>query len=231
MTRSKHTTPPRIRAAARVRRPFESRSAGDPSFQRVAARAFKQLGIALELPSPQADQADAPLPRIRISRPRAGHHYPASRTEIAEVLGFFGEECIYGLRSVALVRGDGPPGFPFGTLRVPGHIQIFDLPNPPWALPGLIEVVGRRSLDRAGATIEVSEGGLQTVVWWSDASLKDFFLFDVLMHEVAHHMIQQYRGKRSARVMRTKDHEAAAERFARWCRRVYRELDAEEHRG
>jgi Zn-dependent peptidase ImmA (M78 family) len=46
-------------------------------------------------------------------------------------------------------------------------------------------------------------------------------LFDVLMHEVGHHVIQQYKGKRPARVARTKDHEALAERFAARCRELY----------
>ena len=137
------------------------------------------------------------------------------------MLAFFGEECVYGLRSIELVRGNGPPGFPFGVLTVHGRIQLFDLPQPPWALPGSLRGVDRGSLEQAGATIEVPSGGLQTVIRWPGASLKEFFLFDVLMHEVAHHMIQQYRGKRSARVMRTRDHEAVAASFARWCRTEY----------
>jgi hypothetical protein len=44
----------------------------------------------------------------------------------------------------------------------------------------------------------------------------------VLMHEVGHHLIQQYKGKRRARVARTRDHEAFADGFARRCRRLSR---------
>ena len=53
---------------------------------------------------------------------------------------------------------------------------------------------------------------------WSDPQKR---LFDVLMHEIAHHTFQQYKGKRAARVARTAHHEALAERFAVWCRLRY----------
>jgi hypothetical protein len=49
-------------------------------------------------------------------------------------------------------------------------------------------------------------------------------LFDGLMHEVGHHLIQQYTGKRGDRVMRTVDHERRADAFAARCREVW--LDA-----
>jgi Zn-dependent peptidase ImmA (M78 family) len=46
-------------------------------------------------------------------------------------------------------------------------------------------------------------------------------LFDVLMHEVGHHLIQHHKGKRQARVARTRDHEAFADAFARRWREVW----------
>jgi hypothetical protein len=53
-------------------------------------------------------------------------------------------------------------------------------------------------------------------------------LFDVLLHEIGHHLIQQYRGKRTARVARTRDHEACADRFALQCRLLYHGADGSE---
>ena len=47
-------------------------------------------------------------------------------------------------------------------------------------------------------------------------------LFDVLMHEIGHHLIQHYKGKRTVRRARTADHEAFADRFAQRCRLAYR---------
>jgi hypothetical protein len=46
-------------------------------------------------------------------------------------------------------------------------------------------------------------------------------LFDGLMHEIGHHLIQQHTGKRTARVMRTGDHERRADAFADACRKTW----------
>jgi len=53
--------------------------------------------------------------------------------------------------------------------------------------------------------------------------LRDFMLFDALMHEIAHHRLQQYTGKRTARIARTADHEAYADQFAAQCRAQFME--------
>ena len=45
-------------------------------------------------------------------------------------------------------------------------------------------------------------------------------LFDGLMHEIGHHMIQHDTGKRATRAMRTVDHERRADAFAAACRQV-----------
>ena len=66
--------------------------------------------------------------------------------------------------------------------------------------------------------LEIPEGGAHALVSWPGKTLRDFMLFDVLMHEIGHHLIQQYKGKRRARVARTRDHEAFAAHFARRCR-------------
>jgi hypothetical protein len=50
-------------------------------------------------------------------------------------------------------------------------------------------------------------------------------LFDGLMHEIGHHLIQHHTGKRLARVMRTTDHERSAGRFADACRRAWADRD------
>lgn len=169
----------------------------------------------------------APLPRIHVRRPREGYYHPVGRADIERVLRYFGEECTYGLRSVELVRAGEvlqSCELPLGKLHVPGRILIFEQPSLPWLLPGTLPPGDREKLLYAGAVI--GEGGQtgHTLICWPGTTLRDFMLFDVLMHEVGHHLIQQYKGKRRARVMRTKDHEAFAESFARQCR-----LDLEGH--
>jgi hypothetical protein len=71
-------------------------------------------------------------------------------------------------------------------------------------------------LRRAGARIHVTAA--TTRVEWPANTLRDFVLFDGLMHEVGHHVVQNSAGKRGTRVMRTADHEQRADAFAAACR-------------
>jgi hypothetical protein len=223
MSRSKHTNPPRIRAPHRVRAPEEARGDGDASAHHALARALKELGVCLDgLPARSGHEEPAPLPRLRVARPREGYHHPAARADVVRLLRFFGEPCTYGLRSIELVRGEaGAPAddLRFGRLLVPGRILLYEQPLPPWVLLGRLPATEAERLRAAGALVE--EDALQTVVAWPGQALREFMLFDVLMHEIGHHMIQQYKGKRPARVVRTRDHEAFAAHFARRCRQIY----------
>jgi len=44
-------------------------------------------------------------------------------------------------------------------------------------------------------------------------TLRQFMLREIFLHEMGHHVLQHYKGKRLARVARTRDHEAFANRF------------------
>jgi hypothetical protein len=182
---------------------------------------LKELGICLDgLPEPSGSKEPAPLPRLRIARPHDGYHHPAARADIVRLLQFFGEPCTYGLRSIELVRDEAPANaLQFGRLLVPGRIVLYEQPLSPWVLPGRLPATEEERLRAAGALVEVE--GIQSVVVWPGETLREFMLFDVLMHEIGHHMIQQYKGKRPARVVRTRDHEAFAACFARRCRQIY----------
>ena len=171
-------------------------------------------------PRTPALSAVPPLPRIRAVPPVPGSVHPAGPREIAAVLRFFGEPCTYGLRLISLMQGEPwrPAGQRFGRLVVPGSIVLFAQPAPPWLIPGALRPTEHESLERAGAVVETVGGGAQTLISWPGETLRDFMLFDVLMHEVGHHMVQQYTGKRRTRVQRTRDHEAWAARFAARCR-------------
>ena len=227
MARSKHTRPDRIRAAARVRAPYASRGGDDTSTEYAARRALKEWGVAA-VPAAAGTRAvvgsAAPLPRLRRQRPRPGREHPIGTAEIAAVLRFFGERCTYGLRSVELVRGGaGLPGgaLLLGRLIIPGRVVLYDQPPAPWTLPGRLAAAERARLRCAGAIVETAGAGVQTIIAWPRGTLHDFVLFDVLLHEIGHHLLQQYTGKRRARIARTRDHEAFADHFARHCRLRY----------
>jgi hypothetical protein len=163
---------------------------------------------------------------VRVTAARSGWLHPAGKADILGVLRFFGEAYTYGLRTIMLVPA--PEAAPsdrvmLGALHAPGEIRLYDQPVPPWVLPGELASEERGRLERAGALVTTATSGLQTVVRWPGATLRDFMLFDGLMHEIGHHWLQQYRGKRRPQVQRTRDHERFAERFAQRCRRQYLE--------
>jgi hypothetical protein len=159
--------------------------------------------------------------RIRVSRPRPGFVHPLTRRQIVDALAFFGPLAGYGLRSVELHHaGDGEPGMPIlGRLRVPGTVILYEQRPSPWTIPGHLLDESPRRLRDAGAIVHA--GPSATIIDWPEETLAQFMLFDGLMHEVGHHLIQHHTGKRTARVRRTADHERAAKQFAAACRAAW----------
>jgi hypothetical protein len=193
VSRSHHTNPPRVRAARRLRAPYAGRAVGDTSSRYALERALKECGVVAPPPRASiAPQRPPPLPRTRVMRPGSGRVHPAGRADIERVLRFFGERCIYGLRSIRLVDGHAAPatgGLLLGRLLVPGCIVLYAQPPSPWLLPGRLTARDEERLRRAGALVERFDSGAQTSVTWPGDTLRDFMLFDVLMHEVGHHLI------------------------------------------
>ena len=158
---------------------------------------------------------------IRVSRPRPGFAHPLARRQIVDALDFFGPLAEYGLKSVELRHaGDGEPGVPIlGRLLVPGTVILYEQRTSPWTIAGRPSKESLRRLRDVGAVVDI--GPSSTVIDWPEESLARFMLFDGLMHEVGHHLIQHHTGKRTARVMRTADHERAAKQFAAACRAAW----------
>ena len=163
-------------------------------------------------------------PRIIVQEPQRGFFHPASKSDILEVLGAVGPEVTYCLTTISLSRApqatrNGLP--PLGRLSVPGNIIIFEQPIPPWRLSGTVYGKDLMRLSRAGAIVEYHNAADATLVDWTAESLRDFILFEVLLHEVGHHILQHYKGRRAARIARTRDHETFAQNFADRCRAVW----------
>ena len=151
---------------------------------------------------------------------RKGYFHPLGPAEIRHALEFFGSLAVYGLESVELrpSAGRSARGIPIARLQVPGRVVLYEQPSPPWIMAGLSRASISR-LTKAGASVEQKLGVAH--VQWTAEALKNFVLFEGLMHEVGHHLIQQHTGKRIVRVMRTADHERRAAAFADMCRRAW----------
>jgi hypothetical protein len=215
MSRTLQTQPRQILAARRAAAPRQSRGHEPLSLGRQR-RLIGELGLG----PPEASD-DPHLPRIRVSRCRPGQVHPIGRGAIVGALTFFGPLVSYGLRSIELRQaGEVAVGsVALALLMVPGRIVLYEQPEPPWEVRGQFSTVSRHRLERAGA--EVEPGPSMTRVVWPGDSLAGLMLFDGLMHEIGHHLIQHHTGKRTARLMRTADHERAAQRFADACRRAW----------
>ncbi len=222
MSRSKHTDPLEIRAARRIRDPRQPRGAGDPSRDRKRLRVLKEGGLTSG-PAVRQTKDLKVGPRIVIHKARPGFFHPVSRRDILQVLEAAGPEAVYGLKRIELarVRDPDPSGLsPLGSLFPQGRIVLFEQPVPPWRLLGRLSEASVRALETAGAVIAQNAGPFTTVIEWPGAALRDFMLFDVLLHELGHHILQHNKGKRPLKIARSRDHEAFADRFARKCRKA-----------
>lgn len=217
VARTKHTDPPAIRAARRVEDPRASRGDGDLALDRRRTELFKELGVEPFEP-PVSTQDGGHLPRIRRTKARPGFVHPLGVKEIRAALTRLGPVAWYGLDSIELRQQPDHDRevLRLGMFLAPDTILLFEQRRPPWILDRRVGTRTRGILERADAVIE--DSATITRVSFPGESLSSFMLFDGLVHELAHHMLQRYTGKRTVRRMRTSEHEARADAFARTVR-------------
>jgi len=219
MSRSKHTDPKAIRALRRTRSPFDKRCVGDLSLRRKIGLQREVAGILSIRRSPNKN-GQSRL-RIIIQPPRRGFHHPVGKRDLLELLDSLGPIARYGLRSIELARTSvvaPSSAFIFGRYCAPGRIILYEQPLPPWRLHGRLPSASLRRFEHAGAIVKTLPALGATLIDWPDDTLRQFVLEDIFLHELGHHVLQHHKGKRSARIARTHDHEAFANRFAEKCR-------------
>jgi len=173
----------------------------------------------------KASSAVPRLPRIIVSAGCGGYLRAGFKADVIRVLTTLGPLSYYGIRSIELhpqPAAVAAANLRLGKLMVPGRIMVYDPPASPWIVPGVLAAKQQEQLRKAGAVVEEITSGLQTRIIWPGTTLRDFMLLEVLLHEIGHHFIQHHKGKRTARVARTRDHEAFASYFARCYRPLCR---------
>jgi hypothetical protein len=212
VSRSKHTDPKTIRAMRRIRSPHDKRDVGDLSLRRKLGLQTKRIGAAFIQRSPDVN-GHFRL-RIIVRSPRTGFHHPAGERDLLELLNAIGPIPRYGLRSIELARSLATAStLVFGRYCSPGRVILFEQAVPPWRLPGLLTETIVRRFERVGALVTLLPDVRATLVHWPEGTLRRFMLQDVFLHELGHHVLQHYKGKRSVRIARTRDHEAFASCF------------------
>jgi hypothetical protein len=205
MSRSLHTDPYPLRAARRTAAP-RRRRADEPRVTRRRPRPPDRPEAAPDRPEAAPSRAE-----IRLCRPRPGFHHPATAADIARLLAFFGPSARYGLRRVELRQQTAATGIALGGYVPPGVVVLLEQPDPPWFVAGRLSDAARERLLRAGARVGVTWS--TTRIDWSGPALRDYVLFDGLMHEIGHHLLD-HRDRR----MRAADHERRADAHAAACR-------------
>jgi len=162
----------------------------------------------------------APPLRIRVTgaAARPGWLHPASRRDVLRFLLRLDPHLLYGVREIALVRAPAEAsgaGLLFGRFVSIGRIELFEQPVPPWFVGGRLPAAETRRLLHAGASVRADSALGTTWINWRPTALRKFFLHEVLLHELGHHRLQHEKGKRPARIARTRDHEAYATLMAR----------------
>ena len=135
---------------------------------------------------------------------------PASGVEIAATLELVPAEFLTGLAGVFLLSGTRKQARALRLFRygcyASGDIHLHAFPKAllHLNLKGDLKPSVEREYLRAGAKIRRGRGG--SVLEFDPASLRAFYLYDVLLHEVGHHVDERV----DSRPCR------AAERFAEW---------------
>jgi hypothetical protein len=214
VSRSKHTDPKAIRALRGTRSPRDKRGISDLSLRRKLGLQTRRIGVAF-VRRPTDVNGHSCL-RIIARSPRAGFHHPAGKRDLLELLDAVGPIARYGLRTVELAPSLAvakASTLVFGRYCSPGRIILFAQRVPPWRLPGLLPETIVRRFERAGAIVTLLTDVNATLIDWPGNTLRRFMVEDIFLHELGHHVLQHYKGKRSVRIARTRDHEAFARRF------------------
>lgn len=216
VTRSKHTDPRAVRATRRLGSPRAHRSEGDTGQRRRVGRALKEAGNPHSFEKDRQHHA-AVWPRIIVSRPSPGFFHPAPRMQVQEILEAIGPTAVYGLKSVELSRrSDADRARPWLLARyvAPDRVMLFEQQLPPWRFVGRLASSDRELFESSGAEVSWSGDAQATVVDWPGDTLSNFMLFEGLLHEIGHHIMQHEARAGTRRIARTKDHEAFASAFA-----------------
>jgi hypothetical protein len=197
VSRSLHTQKLDVRAERRLDRPYSKRQA---EADRLSGRDVRYSA------------ATSCRPRIEWQKPLSGTWQPLKVRDVRTFLKSLGPPAAYGLRVIRLKRESAfsAEGIVFAEYVMPGEIRLYSVPANPWELPFILACADRAAFERHGARVEVDFAQEQTTVRWSADGLKQFVLYEVLAHELGHHMLQYRKGKRTEAVCRWSDHERRA---------------------
>ena len=157
------------------------------------------------------------------------HHQflrPFDGDDVKRILAMIPQEMLAGLRRIALLGGTRRqeksawnPEWCYGCYRY-GTVALFAFPKCRriWAAPELHKPAEIQAYQRAG--VEMAHDGKNWIYRFTDDAIRRFYLWDVLVHEIGHHVDRFHPDRSSKR----------SERFAEWFARTYG-FEAESNNG
>lgn len=162
------------------------------------------------------------LPPIIVRKPRRGDLHPISKSHLERLLLSARTEYLYGLKRIELrSRIGNTVGEPFAYYYpVERTVVLYSLPLV-WELSKLSGGWERLFTDYLA---RVDRGSMISVSWPDRSILGLWFWDQVVMHELGHHFVEQYRSK-NGRVRSRNAHERLAEmHVGRYLSRRYQRL-------
>ena len=146
-------------------------------------------------------------PTVISRKPRLGDIHPVSKSALERRMPGILIEYLYGLKRIELrARRSSAIGVPFGVYYEREHIvALYSLPLV-WELDRLMQ--GWQEC-LVAYQANVKRGAMTVVSWPSEAALELWFWDQVVMHELGHHFVEQYRN-RNGRIRTRKAHEGLA---------------------
>lgn len=160
--------------------------------------------------------------RILTQKPLPHLVCPLHPQEIRAFLHCLGPSAVYGLRVIRLRQECllNSSGIVFAEYVVPDEIHLYAVPASPWQFRFVPSRSDCEAFTRHGASVHIDKSRGQTTVYWTPNGLKSYLLYEVLAHEIGHHVLQHNTGKRQAQIRRRYDHEACADLYSRRIRKL-----------
>jgi hypothetical protein len=142
---------------------------------------------------------------------------PFDAMDVKRVLSLIPSDMLLGLRRIALLGGTTRQeksawndGWCYGCYGY-GCVTLFAFPERRrvWQSPNLHKPAEIHAYQRAG--VEITHENGDWVYRFTDDSIRRFYLWDVLVHEIGHHVDRDHPDRSKAR----------SERFAEWFARTY----------
>ncbi|MCC9656701.1 hypothetical protein [Rhodopirellula halodulae] len=142
---------------------------------------------------------------------------PFDEEDVKRILAIVPQEMLVGLQRIALLGGSNRQeksawnkNWWYGCYGS-GSISLFAFPERRrlWESPNLHKPSEMHAYERAG--VEMTHVGGKWIYRFSDNSIRRFYLWDVLVHEIGHH-VDRFHPDRSTK---------RSEQFAEWFARTY----------